>query len=61
MPHHIDLYAIYSLDRRQPPEALAASPSAQKRPRTPRCAGQAPLAIVSRANLPFAASGSPSG
>ena len=25
MPHHIDLYAIYQLDRRQPPEALAAA------------------------------------
>lgn len=24
MPHHIDLYSIYGLDRRQPPEALVA-------------------------------------
>ena len=28
MPH-IDLYAIYGLDRRQPPEALAAALTAQ--------------------------------
>ncbi|GAA1085139.1 hypothetical protein [Tsukamurella spumae] len=36
MPHHIDLYAIYGLDRRQPPEALAAALTAALNATDPR-------------------------
>lgn len=36
MPHHIDLYAVYGLDRRQPPEQLAAQLTAQFNSTDPR-------------------------